>query len=112
MNNSDRCPWPGDLQLMIQYHDTEWGAPLHDDGKHFEFLVLDGAQAGLSWYPDALVPKFAQDSHGHEVIHANDRSWMEAGREQLAGRLTSALEAICSGHGVGFRPRRPTRNGF
>ena len=49
MNNSDRCPWPGDLQLMIQYHDTEWGAPLHDDGKHFEFLVLDGAQAGLSW---------------------------------------------------------------
>jgi DNA-3-methyladenine glycosylase I len=34
---------------MIEYHDTEWGAPLHDDRRHFEFLVLDGAQAGLSW---------------------------------------------------------------
>ena len=34
---------------MIEYHDTEWGAPLHDDRKHFEFLVLDAAQAGLSW---------------------------------------------------------------
>jgi DNA-3-methyladenine glycosylase I len=34
---------------MIEYHDTEWGVPLHDDAKHFEFLVLDGAQAGLSW---------------------------------------------------------------
>jgi len=34
---------------MIEYHDTEWGTPLHDDRKHFEFLVLDAAQAGLSW---------------------------------------------------------------
>src|SRR6476469_5638084 len=34
---------------MIEYHDTEWGTPLHDDNKHYEFLVLDAAQAGLSW---------------------------------------------------------------
>lgn len=47
--NKERCPWPGDLDVMIEYHDTEWGVPLHDDRKHFEFLVLDGAQAGLSW---------------------------------------------------------------
>jgi len=44
-----RCPWPGDNQLMIEYHDTEWGVPLHDDRKLFEFIVLDGAQAGLAW---------------------------------------------------------------
>jgi DNA-3-methyladenine glycosylase I len=44
-----RCPWPGDDPLMIDYHDREWGVPLHDDRTHFEFLVLDGAQAGLSW---------------------------------------------------------------
>ena len=44
-----RCPWPGDLAPMIQYHDTEWGAPVHDDRRHFEYLVLDAAQAGLSW---------------------------------------------------------------
>lgn len=44
-----RCAWPGDDPLMIQYHDEEWGVPLHDDRKHFEFIVLDGNQAGLSW---------------------------------------------------------------
>jgi DNA-3-methyladenine glycosylase I len=44
-----RCPWPGYDPLMIAYHDTEWGVPLHDDRKLFEFLVLEGMQAGLSW---------------------------------------------------------------
>lgn len=44
-----RCAWPGDDPLMIEYHDREWGAPTHDDRKHFEFLVLEAAQAGLSW---------------------------------------------------------------
>lgn len=44
-----RCSWPADDELMIKYHDEEWGVPLHDDRKLFEFLVLDGAQAGLSW---------------------------------------------------------------
>src|SRR5437867_3547965 len=44
-----RCAWPGDDALMILYHDQEWGVPVHDDRKHYEFLVLDGAQAGLSW---------------------------------------------------------------
>jgi DNA-3-methyladenine glycosylase I len=45
-----RCAWvrPDD-PLMLQYHDCEWGVPVHDDNKHFEFLVLEGAQAGLSW---------------------------------------------------------------
>lgn len=44
-----RCSWPADDALMIEYHDREWGQPVHEDHKHFEFLVLDGAQAGLSW---------------------------------------------------------------
>jgi DNA-3-methyladenine glycosylase I len=44
-----RCPWPGSDPLMIAYHDTEWGVPIHDDQKLFEFLILEGAQAGLSW---------------------------------------------------------------
>jgi DNA-3-methyladenine glycosylase I len=43
-----RCPWAAD-DLMIVYHDQEWGKPLHDDYKLFEFLILEGAQAGLSW---------------------------------------------------------------
>ncbi len=44
-----RCIWPGDDPLMLAYHDEEWGAPLHDDRRLFEFLILEGAQAGLSW---------------------------------------------------------------
>lgn len=46
---TNRCDWAGSDPLMIEYHDHEWGVPVHDDRKHFEFLVLDGAQAGLSW---------------------------------------------------------------
>ncbi len=44
-----RCGWTGTDPLMIAYHDTEWGVPVHDDRKLFEFLVLDAMQAGLSW---------------------------------------------------------------
>jgi DNA-3-methyladenine glycosylase I len=45
----NRCAWPGEDPLMLEYHDREWGVPVHDDRKHFEFLVLEAAQAGLSW---------------------------------------------------------------
>ena len=44
-----RCEWGNGDPLSIQYHDTEWGVPVHDDRKLFEFLVLEGMQAGLSW---------------------------------------------------------------
>ena len=44
-----RCPWSGDDPLYIAYHDTEWGVPSHDDQHLFEMLILEGAQAGLSW---------------------------------------------------------------
>ena len=44
-----RCPWPGEDPLMIQYHDQDWGVIKGDDRRHFEFLVLEAAQAGLSW---------------------------------------------------------------
>src|SRR5438094_7838595 len=45
-----RCAWVSmDDPLMLQYHDREWGVPVHNDPKHFEFLLLEGAQAGLSW---------------------------------------------------------------
>lgn len=44
-----RCAWCGTDPLYVQYHDEEWGVPVHDDRRHFEFLILEGAQAGLSW---------------------------------------------------------------
>ncbi|WP_152618866.1 DNA-3-methyladenine glycosylase I [Parachlamydia acanthamoebae] len=48
--NKIRCQWVTEGQALYEnYHDTEWGVPVHDDYKHFEFLILEGAQAGLSW---------------------------------------------------------------
>ena len=44
-----RCSWAGNDPLIIEYHDREWGLPVHDDRLLFEFLILEGAQAGLSW---------------------------------------------------------------
>lgn len=44
-----RCPWVGASELMVRYHDEEWGVPIHDDRKLFEFITLDAFQAGLSW---------------------------------------------------------------
>ena len=49
MTDKTRCDWPGADALMLKYHDEEWGVPLHDERKLFEFIVLDGFQAGLSW---------------------------------------------------------------
>lgn len=44
-----RCAWSGNDELMMKYHDEEWGFPSHNDRRHFEFLILEAAQAGLSW---------------------------------------------------------------
>lgn len=49
MKKLKRCAWSEGDDLMNSYHDEEWGMPVHDDRKHFEFLVLESAQAGLSW---------------------------------------------------------------
>src|SRR6202050_1311988 len=49
-----RCPWPSN-DLSIRYHDEEWGTPAHDENILFEFLILEGAQAGLSW--DTILKK-------------------------------------------------------
>lgn len=47
--NPTRCGWTGSDPVMVAYHDAEWGVPVHDDQKLFEFIILEGAQAGLSW---------------------------------------------------------------
>ncbi len=49
MSAPQRCPWCGSEPFYVDYHDTEWGMPLHDERALFEFLILEGAQAGLSW---------------------------------------------------------------
>jgi DNA-3-methyladenine glycosylase I len=54
LGSMNRCTWPKD-DLSIRYHDEEWGVPVHDDRRWFEFIVLEGAQAGLSW--DTILRK-------------------------------------------------------
>lgn len=49
MDTKNRCPWCLKFEQYIDYHDTEWGVPVHDENTLFEFLILEGAQAGLSW---------------------------------------------------------------
>ena len=49
IDNLNRCAWVKADPLEIAYHDQEWGVPIHDDQRLFEFLILEGAQAGLSW---------------------------------------------------------------
>jgi len=49
MPSLERCPWAGKDPLYVKYHDREWGVPVHDDRRLFEFLILEGAQAGLAW---------------------------------------------------------------
>lgn len=49
MCEKTRCAWAGDLPVYVDYHDKEWGRPVHDDGKLFEMLILEGMQAGLAW---------------------------------------------------------------
>ena len=63
-----RCEWPTDDEDMIEYHDKEWGTPLHDDKKLFEYLLLDTFQAGLSWR--TILKKrgnFAKAFHGFDA---------------------------------------------
>jgi DNA-3-methyladenine glycosylase I len=67
---TQRCEWAR-TELYIQYHDTEWGVPVHDDRRLFEFLILEGAQAGLSW--ETILKKrdnyrAAFDSFDPEVV--------------------------------------------
>lgn len=63
----ERCFWAGSDPLYLTYHDTEWGVPLHEDGALFELLILEGAQAGLSWI--TILRKRAAYREAFEGFH-------------------------------------------
>src|SRR5260370_41651237 len=76
-----RCAWALTSQQYLDYHDREWGMPVHDDRKLFEMLILEGVQAGLSW---SLILKkragYLQAFDGfdaHKIAHYNDRKVQE-----------------------------------
>lgn len=67
MIEKTRCPWAGSDPLYIHYHDTEWGVPVYDDRRLFEFLTLEGAQAGLSW-----ITILKKREHYHDAFDGFD----------------------------------------
>lgn len=84
-----RCAWvEGQFQEYIQYHDEEWGVPVHDDKKHFEFLILEGAQAGLSW---STVLKRRE---GYR------RAFADFNAEEVAGFDANKLEGLLLDRGI------------
>lgn len=75
-----RCPWSGNDPLYIQYHDTQWGVAVHDDQELFELLVLEGAQAGLSWLTILRKRKNYQsafDNFDPEIVARYDNQKIE-----------------------------------
>ncbi len=97
-----RCPWCLKSDTYIRYHDEEWGRPVHDDRVHFEFLVLEGAQAGLSWetilnrregyrrlFADFDPQKVAQFTAAHVEKMLQDTSIIR-NRLKVNGAITNA----------------------
>ena len=83
MTENKRCAWCGDDPLYQQYHDREWGVPCRDDQMLFEFVVLEGAQAGLSWI--TILRK--RESYR---LHAGGWWWAATGeRRRQAGRVSA-----------------------
>ena len=97
-----RCGWCGTDPLYMKYHDEEWGVPLHDDKKLFEFLILEGFQAGLSWrtilYKRENFKKAFDDFDTEKIVRYNDKKVQEllndAGiirnRLKIAATITNA----------------------
>lgn len=77
-----RCPWGATDPLLRDYHDTEWGVPLHDDRQLFEFLCLEGAQAGLSWRT-----VLAKRERYREVFHDFDIARVAAMKDRELEKL-------------------------
>jgi DNA-3-methyladenine glycosylase I len=79
-----RCEWAGTDPLYLEYHDTEWGVPVHEDRKLFEMLVLEGAQAGLSW-----LTVLKKRQHYREAFDAFDPEKVVGYGEEKLGSLLS-----------------------
>jgi DNA-3-methyladenine glycosylase I len=128
----NRCAWTGANELMMAYHDTEWGVPLHDDQKLFEFLILEGMQAGLSWSTilnkrenfRRAFAEFDVEKVAHFGTREIDRLLQDAGiirnRLKIEAAINNAQRCIevqkeigsFDAYIWGFVNGRPIQNGF
>src|SRR5262252_5994006 len=81
-----RCDWAEGNALQTAYHDTEWGVPVHDDRRFFEFLILEGPQAGLSW--DTILRKRA--AYRKAFARFDPKAVSRFGRKEIAARMKDA----------------------
>jgi len=86
--NQNTCPWTGNDPLLVRYHDEEWGVPLHDDQNLFEFLILEGFQAGLSWL--TILKKRENFRKAFDGFDFN----------KVAGYGTEKIEALMTDKGI------------
>ncbi len=98
-----RCPWVNNDALMKEYHDKEWGVPIHNDSLLFEFLVLEGAQAGLSWTTvlnkrknyrtafDNFVPEKVAKYDDKKIEELRENSGIIRNRLKISSAITNAL---------------------
>lgn len=113
MDDLKRCLWPSDDALMLRYHDEEWGVPVHDDTRWFEFLVLDAFQAGLSWRTvlhkrdefRKVFHQFVPEKVARMTAAAREKAMLNAGiirnRQKIEATVTNAkaLLALQKVHG-------------
>ena len=78
-----RCAWAEGNELQAAYHDTEWGVPVHDDRRFFEFLILEGAQAGLSW--DTILRK--REAYRKAFARFDPRAVARFGKKEVAALM-------------------------
>src|SRR5258706_531485 len=117
-----RCPWSEGDPLYIEYHDSEWGVPLHDDRQLFEFLILEGAQAGLSWLTilrkregyrrafDGFVPERVAKYGAREVRRLLADASIVRNRQKIASSIALATARSQSGvESLDDRTRRASR---
>jgi len=102
MDEKIRCAWAENIPIFIDYHDSEWGRPVHDDKKLFEMLILEGAQAGLSWLTVLKKRKFYSEAFDgfdpNKVALYNDKKVQELmaneriirNRLKIQGAITNA----------------------
>lgn len=97
-----RCAWVPDDELYMEYHDREWGVPVHDERKHFEFLILDGMQAGLSWITilrkrenfrkafDGFEPDIIAGYDEHKIRSLLNNAGIIRNRRKIEGAVANA----------------------
>jgi len=113
--NKIRCPWVDNtFDEYVRYHDEEWGVPVHDDRVHFEFITLEGAQAGLSWSTILKrregYRRLFEEFDPEKVARLSDRKVEELAKNPAIVRHRKKVESVVTNAQVFYRFRRSSEH--